>query len=142
MTGKPGLIDSNILVYAFDRDEAEKHENAKAFLKEAYKDRAFTVSIQNLAEFHSASTGKIERTLSPEYSAEIILEFAAAFEVIKYDEKTIVDAIKTQILYNIHFWDALIASTMQENNVKTIYTENTKDFGKIPWVKAINPLKK
>jgi predicted nucleic acid-binding protein len=36
---------------------------------------------------------------------------------------------------------ALIAATMQENNLKTIYTENIADFKKVPWLNVVNPLK-
>jgi len=43
-------------------------------------------------------------------------------------------------MYKVHFWDALIAATMIENNVFTIFTENTKDFKKIKGITAINPL--
>ena len=37
--------------------------------------------------------------------------------------------------------DAVIAASMLENNIKTIYTDNEKDFRKILDLKVINPLK-
>jgi predicted nucleic acid-binding protein len=40
--------------------------------------------------------------------------------------------------YEVHYWDALIAATMRENNIFCIYTENG-DFKSIPWLKVINP---
>lgn len=43
--------------------------------------------------------------------------------------------------YQTHYWDYLIASTMKENAVKEIYTENTKDFEKIPELKVVNPFR-
>jgi len=53
----------------------------------------------------------------------------------------VVKAIELQAAYKAPFWDALIAATMLENGVKTIFTENTADFRKIPFIKAVNPLK-
>ena len=36
------------------------------------------------------------------------------------------------------FWDSLIAATMIENNILSIYTEKEKDF-KVPSLNVINP---
>ena len=36
--------------------------------------------------------------------------------------------------------DAVIAASMLENNVKTIYTDNEKDFRKVEGLEVINPL--
>ena len=46
------LVDSNILVYAFDSSEKEKFEKAKKFLKESMGNGNAFLSAQNLAEFH------------------------------------------------------------------------------------------
>jgi len=135
------LIDSNILVYAFDSAEKEKHDKASYFLKNAVKQEEGFLSVQTLSEFHSAVTAKIEKKISREKSLETLRELKDNFRIIRYDESTIIEAINLEIIYKIPFWDALIAATMQENNLKTICTENEKDFKKVPWIKTINPLK-
>ena len=43
--------------------------------------------------------------------------------------------------YKMQFWDAMLAATMMENNVSTIYTED-EIFGKIEGINAINPFNK
>ncbi|MBN2127740.1 MAG: PIN domain-containing protein [Candidatus Diapherotrites archaeon] len=139
MTDK-GLIDSNILVYAFDSSEKNKQEKAKKFLTEIMINKKGILSIQNLAEFHATVTKKINKPISKEESQQIIKELSDSFEILKYSEKTIINSINFENLYKTHFWDSLLASTMQENNVFLIYTENTKDFKKIPWIKAVNPV--
>ncbi|MFH1587729.1 MAG: PIN domain-containing protein [Candidatus Diapherotrites archaeon] len=135
-----GLIDSNILVYAFDKSEKQKHEKAKKFLTEALRNKTGILSIQNLAEFHYTITKKAKRPVSKEFSQETIKELTNSLWILKYTESTLINSINLENLYKIHFWDALIAATMQENNIKTIYTENTKDFKKIPGIKTINPI--
>ncbi len=133
------LIDSNLLVYAFDRAEGKKHEKAREFLFKAMDSKAGTLSSQNLAEFHYNMTKK-KTGLSPEASQKAIMGFCNAFRIISYNQNTVIEAIGTETIYGIHFWDALLATTMQENKIRAIYTENTKDFRKVPWLKAINPL--
>ncbi len=135
------LIDTNILVYAFDEAERAKQKKAKKFMEEKFSEKSAVLSAQNLAEFHSISTRKIERPIRKELAQEIIREFSASYKIINYNEKTVQNAIQIEIAFRVHFWDALLAATMQENNLTTIYTENIADFGKISWIKAVNPLK-
>jgi len=134
------LIDSNMLVYAFDSSEKEKHEKAKNFFKSIERNKA-NLSIQNLVEFHNVVTSKIEKPISLDISKKSVSNLAESFNVFQYDSETIVEAIDLQKENKIHFWDALLAATMKVNGIKIIYTENTKDFEKIKEIKALNPLK-
>jgi len=136
------LVDSNILVYAYDKTEAKKYEIAKELVKERWYNDDAALSIQNLVEFYSTITSKIKNPLEIEKAKQIVLDYIEGFEIIKYDEKTVIEAINNQAIYGISFWDALIVATMEENSIDTIITENEKDFKKISWVKIINPFKK
>jgi len=40
----------------------------------------------------------------------------------------------------VSIWDSLIAETALENGIVKIYTENLKDFKKIPGLKVVNPM--
>ncbi|MFV9689988.1 MAG: PIN domain-containing protein [Desulfobacteria bacterium] len=45
------LIDTNILVYAYDISESTKHDIAKDILKQIWQDGGGVVCVQNLMEF-------------------------------------------------------------------------------------------
>jgi len=135
------LVDSNVLVYAYDRSDAKKHAAAEQLLKRLWVERSAVVSMQNLAEFYHIITAKIEKPLPPETAKQIVTDLIAGFEVLRYSEKTIVSAIGNQAIYGAPFWDALIVATMEENSVGAIVTENEKDFAKAKWLKVINPFK-
>lgn len=94
--------------------------------------------MQNFTAFPQT---KIENPIPTEKSKEFIKAIATNFNILSYDENTVMEAVNLEQKFGIHFWDALIAATMQENSIDTIYTENTKDFAKVPWLKAINPFK-
>ena len=136
------LLDSNILVYAYDKSETKKHPIARELVKERWKKEDTVLSIQNLAEFYSVITSKIERPLEIDKAKQIVLDYINGFEILHYSEKTIVEAINVQAIYKIPFWDALIVGTMEENSIDTIITENEKDFKKVKWIKTINPFRK
>ena len=142
MSDELALIDSNILSYVFDETDREKHEICKELAADCWKrKRDFAVSVQNLSEFYVVVTKKISNPI-PEKVAKDFVELVIDFQgwhVINYNPRTIKSAIGISTKYRIHYWDALLAATMRENNVFSIYTENGKDFKKIPWLKLIDP---
>ncbi|MFH1256777.1 MAG: PIN domain-containing protein [Candidatus Diapherotrites archaeon] len=135
------LIDSNVLVYAFDSSEQKKHKIAKEILDALSASGKGVLSIQNLAEFYSLVTKKIERPLEQYLAKDIVENMCNSFKVLHYDEKTIINAIETSTAFNTSFWDALLAATMKENYIEKIFTEDEKDFRKMPWLEVENPFK-
>lgn len=54
------LIDTNILVYALDTSEGEKHEVSKGILKQLWEEGGGVVCLQNLMEFFVVITKLIK----------------------------------------------------------------------------------
>jgi predicted nucleic acid-binding protein len=138
------LIDTNILVYAYDESEGKKHEICKRLIDECWRLREkYSISIQNLSEFYVVITKKIENPVPMKMAKEIIediIEFQN-WILMDYDPRTILSAIELNMVYKVHYWDALIAATMRENKIFSIYTEDG-DFKNIPWLNVINPLER
>jgi len=134
------LIDTNILVYAYDKT-SENHSAALKTLKDTLLKEDGVVSIQNLVEFSRLVSEKLPKTIAFEQARNIVLELSESIEVIYYDAHTIADALSLCDNHKLHFFDALIVATMEKEKIKVILTENEKDFKKIPWLMVINPLK-
>ncbi len=141
MNDEWSLIDSNLLSYVFDESEPEKRKICKELVAECWQGkRKYAVSVQNLSEFYVVVTKKIQHPI-PEKVAKKFVELITDFQswaVLNVTPQAVKSAIDISIKYNIHYWDALLVATMQENKVLRIYTEDS-GFNKIPWVKAINP---
>ena len=135
------LVDTNILVYASEKDESAKVQKAKEFINRCWKGEIlFAVSSQNLGEFVHVSAKKAKLNLEEAKTfTEFIVEFHG-FQKISYNAGTVISAIEIANEFKTPFWDALLAATMKENGIFNIYTENVNDF-KMPWIKAVNPLK-
>jgi len=58
------LIDTNMLVYAYDTSEGTKHETAKQLLKQIWEEGGGVVCVQNLMEFFVVITKKIESPIA------------------------------------------------------------------------------
>ena len=139
------LLDSNVLVYAYDVSEKEKHLIAENLLARCWKNETeYALSVQNLSELFFITTKKIPAPVKVEEMKKNIKDITSFknFKIFDLKKKNILSATEISIKYNLSYWDALIAAVMKENNIQTIITENEKDFKKIPWLSVINPFSK
>ena len=73
MPGK--LIDTNILVYAYDTSEGAKHEASKEVLRLIWIEGEGVVCVQNLMEFFVVITKKVENPVDMTTAKEIVGDF-------------------------------------------------------------------
>ena len=137
------LIDTNILIYCYDISDIKKNKIAVDLLQRCFlKKETFTLSLQNLSEFYVNITKKVRKPLdaiTAYFVVRDLIDFSN-LKILNFGEKTILSAMEISKKFGISYWDSLIAATMTEHDISTIYTENIKDF-KVPWIKAINPFK-
>jgi len=135
------LIDTNILVYAYDISETTKHPIAKDLLKQIWHEGGGVVCVQNLMEYFVVITRKVASPITITEAKIVIDDIAKSdsWKLIDRDIHTFLDAIDLVSQYNVHIWDATIAACMKENGISDIVTEDKKDFEKIPGIHAIVP---
>lgn len=137
------FVDTNILVYAYDVDEVERHPIAKAVIQGCFRgERRLAISNQIIAEFARVMLHKPPPRMDKETVHGIIQEIVSSesWTKLNYSISSVQRAVETAESEN-PFWDSIIAQTMLENGIAKIYTENTKDFSKIKGIKAVNPFK-
>ncbi|MFA5268032.1 MAG: PIN domain-containing protein [Methanoregula sp.] len=141
MIAPPALIDTNILCYALDAGEPEKREVAAKLLSRCWRSEiALAVSVQNLAEFSVVMTEKVKSPVPDAVVTRFIRDIASfeGWAVIRYDPGTIQEAVGIRKKYSLHFWDALLAATMKQHHIGTIYTGDAH-FSRVPWITVIDP---
>jgi predicted nucleic acid-binding protein len=139
------LLDTNILIYAYNQD-SELYEQAFSILNTALnKDTRAFIADKSLYEFFAIITDP-KRVEKP-------VEVAEAIDVINFlresNIKIIVTTHKTlEILTNLlkkynlkkqKIFDAVLAALAIENKIEAILTRNDKDFNMINEITAINP---
>lgn len=134
------FVDTNILVYAYDKDSGKKYEKAKKIITDCFNKKIeLYISNQILAEFVSVTSKKIKNPLPEKEIKEIINEINKfnGWKKINYSNDTIQKIFDEK---GKNIWGRLIAATMKENFIFKIYTENTKDFLEHDLITAVNPL--
>ena len=141
--GDEFFVDTNILVYAFDKTEKQKHKIAQELIKDVTLGKIKgVVSSQVLGELFEALTKKLECQIEKNTAQLIVngLIDSVHWKKINYTQNTVSKAINASIAEKKPFWDSLIAETMVENSVFSILTEDTKDFS-TNLIKPVNPFK-
>ena len=140
------LIDSNILVYAYNID-SKFNKQAKNLMKDALTRKISTcLSIQNLLEFYSIVTNpkQVEKPVKFEDARELFKLYtkSSSIEIIYPTSKTLLilrEFLNAFIITKAEIFDAFLVATMKENNVKTIYTANISHFKKYDFLRVFNP---
>lgn len=141
------LIDTNILVYAYNED-VDFHEEALRILENALnKNIDAAIADKNLFEFFAVITDKrrIENPVSTNEAIEIIdflvnsnikIVYSSPFTFLKTLELTNKYKIRKQDIFDIN-----LVALMIQNKIGIIITANDKHFKKIKEINVLNPFK-
>lgn len=136
------FVDTNILVYAYNIDEKEKHDPASALIKKLWDQKTGALSLQVLQEFYVTVTQKIEKPISFDKAKQIIEDYIAAWEILEPTAKTLLVALEAKDKYQFHFWDAMIFAAAKEVGAGVVYTEDFQHGREIEGVQFINPFRR
>ncbi|MFZ0727988.1 MAG: PIN domain-containing protein [Desulfobacterales bacterium] len=137
MSGKV-FIDSNILIYAHDRDAGEKNKIAAAILKHLWETKTGVLSVQVLQEFYVNVTRKIPNPLPKPKAREIIHSYFV-WHIELNDIRTILMASEFEERHQLSFWDALIVAAACTVKAEKILTEDLNHGQEIEAVLIENP---
>ena len=90
---------------------------------------------------------RLDKSLTNREAKEIIERISnnEKIKILSTTDMILKKAFSTVADYNIErygIYDHIIAFSLMENGIKTIYTANTEDFLRYPFLQVVNPLKK
>jgi predicted nucleic acid-binding protein len=134
------FIDTNILVYAYDKDEKIKNPTARKILLDCWEKKSGIISTQVLQEFYVTITAKLSKKLSINEARELIKDFIS-WPIEQVTPNDIIDATALQEQYKYSFWDSLIIILAQKSGAEILYSEDLQDGQKIGNLTIKNPFK-
>lgn len=146
MSVEPGLLDTNILVYALNAD-APQHSASRALLEEATASATrLYVTSQILCEFYSLITNprRVAVACSAEDALGILLALVAlpGVHVLPTPTGAVagwIQLLKRQPVTGGDVFDLQIVATMQANGIQRIYTFNPDDFRVFSELSVVTP---
>lgn len=132
------FVDSNILVYAYDNTQGDKHQKALTLLEKLWLSGVGCLSVQVLQEFYYNITRRSAKPLSPTDATKIIEDFSE-WIIHRPGIRDILAAIALLQRHNISFWDAMILRSALQCNCARLWTEDLSNGQKYELVTVINP---
>ena len=129
-------LDTNILVYAVDRDAGERHDRSRTLLGRAAR-RDCVLTVQALAEFFHATTRK--NLLPLAHASGFVRDWLAVFQVAAADTSALIDAMDAVEEHRLSFWDAMLWATVRQSGCSAILSEDMQDGRRLGGVEIVNP---
>lgn len=117
------FVDTNVLVYAFDRGEPDKQARAQSLLAQTQPHR-LVISAQVLNEFYVTVTGKLDTPMPQAEAAAAVGDLAASIEVVPVDALVVEAAVATSIEDQLSLWDAMIVEAARAGGCDVLLTED------------------
>ena len=133
------LVDTNILVYAYDNSVPEKQSVAENLLDNLVLDDRGLLTVQVLAEFYVVVTRRMRQPLTPEEAEVALLELAESFQVCDLTTAIVLEAARGVRQYSLSYWDAQIWASAKLNQVPVILTEDQPSASVIEGVRFVDP---
>ncbi len=133
----PGiLLDTNVLVYAYDVREPTKRGQAIHLLSRLHPSPAVYLSVQTLAEFMSA-TRKLN--ISTADAQQYVIGFAETWPIIDLTPQIVIEAARGVRDHSLAYYDAQIWAAARLNQIPFVFSEDFNHDGSLEGVRFINP---
>ncbi len=132
------FLDTNIIVYAFDKKDVQKNKIAKSLLDSFYTNEKYFISTQVLLEFCNVAYKKMK----PALTADDLDRFISSFpddKIIYIDKAIIQKVIQLKNQYQFSFWDSLIIATALFSGCNKLYSEDMTNGRIIENLEIKNP---
>jgi predicted nucleic acid-binding protein len=132
------FLDTNVVVYAYDRHDPAKQARAQQILREGLEEDTAVVSAQVLGEFLVTVTRKIPVPLSL-CEARNVVDLIGILCAVDIDRTLVKRAIETQQRYEISYWDSLIVAAAERSGCQRILSEDLQHGQSYHGVTVENP---
>jgi predicted nucleic acid-binding protein len=133
------LVDTNILLYAYDRGEPVKQPQAFAILDLLVKRHLGVLTPQVLAEFFVNATKKLDPPLTLQEAYVRIQNYLLAWDVLDLTGLIVLEAARGVREYRMAYWDAQIWAAARLHQVQVVLTEDFNLGAVIEGVRFLNP---
>jgi predicted nucleic acid-binding protein len=137
--GERVFLDTNLLVYAYDRSEPEKQRRARAVLARLAAAQAGVVSAQVLAEFFVTVTRKLAAPLPVASALEQLACHLQLWKVVDINGILVAEAAAAAHRCRLNYWDAQVWAAARLNQVPIVLSEDFSHGVEIDGVRFVNP---
>ena len=132
------FVDTNVLVYAYDRAAGVKRDLARDLLESLWNEGRRVLSTQVLQEFYVNIRRKTRPPVSQEVARALVADYLV-WDPIVNDGATVLEAIDVGHRYQLSLWDALIVAAARKGDASVLYSEDLNHGQTFGPVQVLNP---
>ncbi|MBX7131777.1 MAG: PIN domain-containing protein [Fimbriimonadaceae bacterium] len=134
------FIDTNILVYAFDADDAEKHIVADTIIRDLLLRNVLCLSTQVLNEFYwNITSVRRPQRLDHAVALRIIEDLIQQSRIVALTPSLTLEALRVLPVHTLSFWDSLIWAAAKAAGCSVVYSEDFQHGRVLEGVRFVNP---
>ena len=134
------LVDTNVLVYAYDPSDPAKYQRAIAVVDELSAHGTGALSAQVLGEFFVTVTRKIPLPLTLAEAETTLTNYARTWTIYPLTDMVVLEAVRGVQRHQMSYWDSLIWATAKLNGIANVLSEDFRDGALVEGVRFLNPL--
>lgn len=132
------FVDTNVLVYARDRTEAEKQRRAAEWVGALWETGLGRLSYQVLQEYYVTLTRKLDPPRSIRDARDDVTSLRA-WNPVGIDHRTIESAWDMQDRFGYSWWDALILAAALQSGARYLLSEDLQTGQEVDTLTIVNP---
>jgi predicted nucleic acid-binding protein len=139
------LVDTNVLVYRFDRRFPAKQRIATHILRRGIEENSVRLPHQAIVEFVAAVTRPVNRgapLLSPDLAYREAEELVSQFEVLYPNEPLVRLALRGCAAYKLSWFDAHMWAYAEYYGISELLSEDFQHDRLYGSVRSINPFRR
>lgn len=130
------FFDTNVVVYAYDRNAGFKQDRAKALIETNVRAGTLVLSTQVMVESYNT----LQRAaLLKREAALAIVEALADEHVVTTDAALVLRAIRLAQRHQLSHWDGLIVQAALDAGCSTLYSEDMQTGMRFGDLEVVNP---
>jgi predicted nucleic acid-binding protein len=134
------FIDTNIFIYAHDREAGVKHERARQLLEHLWTTGQGALSTQVLQELCVNLRRRIRHPLPAEEIKKLVEDYLS-WEIVINTPQSILAALEIEARYKVSYWDALILQAAESCGAAVLYSEDLAHRQRYGAVEVVDPLR-
>jgi len=132
------MVDTNVLLYAYDRGEPSKQSQALVLLDRLAVNGLGVLTSQVLAEFFVNATRRLRPPLTTEQAYARIQNYLLSWEMLDISGPIVLEAARGVRTYQMSYWDAQIWASARMNQIPVVFSEDFGSRGIIEGVRFVN----
>lgn len=141
MVKNRSFLDTNVLVYQFDRSAPRKQEQSRALIERLIVEERAVISSQVIQEFMNVALKKFSTQLSPKdieaVMTDFLKPFCQHFPVFDFYKR----ALGLYASHSLSLYDALIVQAAIDLHCTILYSEDLQEGQRFGGLVVVNPFK-